>query len=61
MPWVTFWFFAFGDKGPFLSFFIVSGLSAISAITIKQDTTHASLDIYGKDEFIEMESPVINR
>jgi putative MFS transporter len=35
MPWVTFWFFAFGDKGPFLSFFIVSGLSAISAITIK--------------------------
>lgn len=53
MPWVTFAFFHFGIKGPFLSFFIVSGLSTISAFTIKYDTTNISLDIYGKDEYIK--------
>jgi hypothetical protein len=34
MPWITFWFFKFGEKGPFLSFFIISAISAFSAYTI---------------------------
>ncbi|EGR31918.1 major facilitator superfamily protein, putative [Ichthyophthirius multifiliis] len=41
MPWISFYFFKFGNAGPFLGFSIVSGLSALCTYIIKFDTSNS--------------------
>lgn len=38
MPWLSFVFFYIGNTGPFIVFSVVTFISFISAVRIKQDT-----------------------